>query len=69
MGCMTRARVLIAPTVAMGHMISVDRCYCGTRGTRVDATSAHNSDGPSDISGLLLLPPTMATGRCYYHLQ
>jgi hypothetical protein len=27
----------------------------------VGATSAHSSDGPSDISGLLLLPPTVAT--------
>jgi hypothetical protein len=36
------------------------------------ATSAHSSDEPSDISGLLLVPPTVAMGdmtiddRCYY---
>jgi hypothetical protein len=46
--------------------------YCGTRGTRAVATSAHSNDGQSDISGPLLLPPTIATGsmtsedRCYY---
>jgi hypothetical protein len=38
---------------------------------RVVAIGAHNSDGSSDICGLLLLPPTVATGymtsddRCY----
>jgi hypothetical protein len=42
---------------------------CGTRCE--GAISAHSSDGPSDISGPLLLPPTMMTGsltsmsRCY----
>jgi hypothetical protein len=36
------------------------------------ATSAHSSDGSSDISGPFLLPPTVATGymtsedHCYY---
>jgi hypothetical protein len=36
------------------------------------ATSAHSCDEPSDISGLLLVPPTVAMGdmtiddRCYY---
>jgi hypothetical protein len=39
---------------------------------RAVATSAHSSDMLSDISGPLLLPPTVATGdmtsgdRCYY---
>jgi hypothetical protein len=39
---------------------------------RVVATSAHSSDGPSDINVLLLLPTTIAMGymtsddRCYY---
>jgi hypothetical protein len=47
----------------MGRMTSADHCYCGARGTREGATSAHSSDGPSNISGPLLLPPTMVMGR------
>jgi hypothetical protein len=49
-----------SPVATMGHV------------THTIATSAHNSDEPSDISGSLLLPPTMATGYltleycCYY---
>jgi hypothetical protein len=56
----------------MGDMTSDDHCYSWAHGTRAGATNAHSSDGPSDISGLLLLPPTVATGdmtsddRCYY---
>jgi hypothetical protein len=45
----------------MGYMTSDDRCYCWTRGTRVVATSFHSSEGRSDISGLSLLAPTVAT--------
>jgi hypothetical protein len=49
-----------------------DRCYYRARGTRTGATSAHISDGPSDISEPLLLPLTVAMGDitsyacCYY---
>jgi hypothetical protein len=68
---MAHMRLLIASTALMGHMTSADRCYCGASDTCVGATSAHSSDGPSDISRPLLLPPTMATDcltsadRCY----
>jgi hypothetical protein len=67
-----RVRLLLAPTTATGCMTSDDRCYYGVRGTRAIATSAHNSDGLSDISRSLLLPPIVATGdmtsenHCYY---
>jgi hypothetical protein len=56
----------------MGDMTSDDHCYSWAHDMRAGATNAHSSDGPSDISGLLLLPPTVATGdmtsddRCYY---
>jgi hypothetical protein len=49
-----------------------DHCYCRARGTHTGATSAHISDGPSDISEPLLLPLTVAMGDitsykcCYY---
>jgi hypothetical protein len=58
----------------MGSMTSEDCCYCGARGMRVGA-GTYNSDVSSDISGPLLLPPTIATGhltladRCYYQPQ
>jgi hypothetical protein len=42
-------------------MIWENRCYYGAHGMHAGATSAHISDGPSDISGPLLLPPTVAT--------
>jgi hypothetical protein len=45
----------------MMSMTSDDRCYYGARGTCAGATSAHSSDGPSDISEPLLLPPTITT--------
>jgi hypothetical protein len=51
------ARLLIASIAATGRMISADCYYYGAHGTRAGATSAHNSDGLSDIS--LLLPQTM----------
>jgi hypothetical protein len=43
------------------------RCCCpiatvGARGTRAVAASAHSSDGLPDISGPLLLSPTIAMG-------
>jgi hypothetical protein len=53
-------------------MTSEDCCYCGARGTRAGATSTHSSDGLSNISGPLLLPPIVAMGNmtshnhCYY---
>jgi hypothetical protein len=53
-------------------MTSEDRCYFGARGMCVGATSAHSNDGPSDISGPLLLQPKIAAGymtsvdHCYY---
>jgi hypothetical protein len=56
----------------MDYMALEDRHYCVARGTRTVATSAYSSDGSSDISRLLLLPPTIAMGymisedRCYY---
>jgi hypothetical protein len=57
----------------MDPMTSVDRCYCGTRDMHVGATSSHSSNGPSNISGPLLLPVTMAMGyltsvSCCYHV-
>jgi hypothetical protein len=67
-----RVWLLLAPTATTGRMTSDDYCYCGASGTRVVATSTHNSDGLFDISGSLLLPPTIAMGsmtlgdRCYY---
>jgi hypothetical protein len=70
-GHMARARLLLEPIAAMGHMTSDDRCYCGARGTRVVSTSPHSNDGLSDISGSLLLPPIVLMGymtldgRCY----
>jgi hypothetical protein len=42
------------------------------RGMHMVSTRHQSSDKPSDISGLLLLPPTVVTGymtsddRCYY---
>jgi hypothetical protein len=39
------AQLLLAPTVPMGGPISMDRCYCWTRGTCAVAASAHISDG------------------------
>jgi hypothetical protein len=51
--------------------VGFTRCYRGTRGTRAVATGVHSSDGESDISGPLLLPPIIATcsitseDRCY----
>jgi hypothetical protein len=61
-GYVALARLLLAPTTVMDTLTLVDRYYCGARGTHVGATSAHTNDGPSDISGPLLLPPTVATG-------
>jgi hypothetical protein len=64
--------LLLAPTTAMDHMTSDDRCYCGARGMRTVASSTHISDELSDISGPLLLSPTVATSgmtsgdHCYY---
>jgi hypothetical protein len=52
---MAHALLLLAPTIAMGSLTSVDHCYRGARGTRVGATSVHITDGLSDISGALLL--------------
>jgi hypothetical protein len=60
-GPIAHAWLLLVSTTAMGRMPSDDRCYCGAHGTRVVATSTHSSDGLSDISKLLLLPPTVAT--------
>jgi hypothetical protein len=57
------AQLLIAPIAVMCCMTSVDHWYCGARRMHVGATSIHNNDGPSDISGLLLLPATMVTCR------
>jgi hypothetical protein len=36
-------------------MISENHYYCGVRDTRTVADNTHSSDGPYDISGLLLL--------------
>jgi hypothetical protein len=53
-------------------MTSKDSRYCGAHGTHTVASSAHNSDGPSDFSGPLLLTPTItmdymtSEDRCYY---
>jgi hypothetical protein len=44
-------------------MTSDDHCYCWARGTRVVATSSHNNDVCSDISGPLALAPIVATGK------
>jgi hypothetical protein len=54
--------LLLPPIIAMGSIISEDRCYCGARGMRVGATSAHSSDRTSDISGPLLLQPIVVMG-------
>jgi hypothetical protein len=70
-GHVAHARLLLAPTAAMGTLTLADRYYCGARGAHTGATSANSSDGPSDISGPLLLPPIVAMGdmtsvdRCY----
>jgi hypothetical protein len=56
------AWLLLAPIAATDTLTLADRCYCGARGTRASATSSHSSNGSSDISGLLLLPPTVAIG-------
>jgi hypothetical protein len=39
--------------------------YFGARGTRTVATSIHSSDELTDISGSLLLPPTIAMAMGY----
>jgi hypothetical protein len=71
-GHVAHTRLLLAPTAVMGHMTSDDCCCCGARGTCTVATSGHNNDGLSDISGPLLLPPKVATSNmtshdhCYY---
>jgi hypothetical protein len=44
----------------MASMTSMDHCYCGAHDTRAGASSAHSSDGLSDISGSLLLLPIVA---------
>jgi hypothetical protein len=69
---MALARLLLGPTAVMGTLTSVDRCYCWICGTRTVATSAHTSNGHSDISDVtvvghvahaqLLLAPTAAMG-------
>jgi hypothetical protein len=43
----------------MGSMTSKVYCYCEACDTCVVADSAHSNDGPYDISGPLLLPPTI----------
>jgi hypothetical protein len=67
--------LLIAHIAAMGRMTSADHCYCGAHSIRAEATSAHSSNGSSDISRPLVLPSTITTGRmisvgyCYSHPQ
>jgi hypothetical protein len=53
----------------MGTLTSVDRCYCWTHGKHTVATRAHNSDGHSDISELLLLLDMWHTHGCCQGLQ
>jgi hypothetical protein len=60
-GHVAHALVLLAPTVATGHMILDDRCYCEARDTHAVATSPYSSDGHSDISFLSPLAPTVTT--------
>jgi hypothetical protein len=56
----------------MGHMTLDDRCYYGACGMCAVSTSPRSSDGLSDISGAMLLPPIVVTGymtsddHCYY---
>jgi hypothetical protein len=53
-------------------MTSENHCYSRAHGMRMSANGTHISDGLFDISGPLLLPPTIATGdmtsddHCYY---
>jgi hypothetical protein len=63
MGHVSHTRLLIAPTTATDRMTSADRCYRGAHGTHVGATSAHNNDDPSHISGSFLLMSTIMTTR------
>jgi hypothetical protein len=56
----------------MGRMTLDDRYYYGACGTRAVAASPHTSDEPSDITGPLLLPPTvvmdyMTSDDLYYY--
>jgi hypothetical protein len=48
-GHVAHTRLLLVPTAVMSTLTLAGCCYCGGRGTRVVAASAHISDGHFDI--------------------